>query len=85
MNYSTCPIANVNAPIERIWQLLADPNQYALWWDARTRSIIPAGPVQLSQHILAQASALGRSWDVHITVQAVMPEKHQLDLLTRLP
>ena len=85
MSFSTCPIATVNAPVERVWQFLAAPAAYALWWDARTRSIIPASPVQLSQHILAQASALGRSWDVHITVQAVMPEKHQLDLLTRLP
>jgi len=85
VSLTTCPIATIDAPVERVWQLLADPVRYADWWDAQTRSIIPEGPARPGQQILAQASAFGKWWDVHISVQAVTPEKRQLDLLTRLP
>jgi hypothetical protein len=85
MSFSTCPIATIDAPVDRVWRLLADPVRYADWWDAQTRSIIPEGPAQPGQQIFAQTIALGTRWDVHISVQAVSPEKRQLDLLTRLP
>jgi hypothetical protein len=85
MSFRTCPIATIDAPAARVWHLLADPVRYADWWDAQTCSIIPEGPAQPGQHIFAQTIALGRRWDVHISVQAVTPEKRQLDLLTRLP
>lgn len=85
MSFSTCPIAVVDAPVDQVWRLLANPAGYALWWDAQTRSIIPEGPAQPGQQIFAKTVEFGRSWDVHITIQAVTPEAHQLDLLTRLP
>lgn len=85
MSFSTCPIATVDAPVGRVWRLLADPSCYALWWDAQTHSIIPEGPAQPGQHIFARTVALGKRWDIHITVRAVTPEKHQLELVTRLP
>jgi len=85
MSFSTCPIATVDAPVEEVWRLLADPARYALWWEAQTRSITPEGPAQPGQQIFAQTVALGKRWDVHITVQVVTPEKHQLSLVTRLP
>jgi uncharacterized protein YndB with AHSA1/START domain len=75
MGFSTCPIGTVNAPVDQVWRLLADPMHYALWWDAQTRSIVPEGPAQPGQHIFAQTTALGKQWSVHLTVQAVMPEK----------
>ena len=34
MSFSACPIATVEAPVERVWSLLADPAHYARWWDA---------------------------------------------------
>ena len=85
MSFATCPIATVDAPVWRVWRLLADPGCYALWWDAQTHSIIPEGPAQPGQQILAHTVALGKRWDVHITVRAATPEKHQLELVTRLP
>ncbi len=85
MSFNTCPIATVEAPIEQAWQLLANPEQYARWWDAQTRSITPEGAAQPGQRIVAQTPAFGRWWAVDIGVQAVAPEKHQLDLQTRLP
>jgi hypothetical protein len=83
--FSACPIATVDAPIDQVWSLLANPAQYASWWDAQTRSIVPEGPAQPGQQVFAQTTALGIRWGVHSLVQAVAPEKCQLDLLTRLP
>jgi ligand-binding SRPBCC domain-containing protein len=85
MSFTACPIATVHAPVEQVWQLLADPSQYALWWDARTVSIMPEGPAQTGQQIFAHTTALGHEWAVHLTVQRVEPGTRQLDLLTQLP
>jgi len=85
MSLSTCPIATIDAPVERVWRLLFEPVRYDEWWDAHTVSIIPEGPAQAGQQIVAQTVGLGTRWDVHITVQDVMPEKRQMTLRTRLP
>ena len=64
MSISTCPIATVEAPVEQVWQLLADPYNYGLWWDAETCSIEPAGPAKSWQRISANESVrerLGRA------------------------
>ena len=85
MSLSTCPIATVEAPVERVWDLLADPGSYALWWDAETRSITPPGSATPGQRISAQTSALGKRWDVQVTVDDLDHARRQLDLTTRLP
>jgi len=87
MSLSTCPIATVEAPVEQVWQLLADPYNYALWWDAGTWtwSIEPPGPAKPGQRITARARALGKDWDVRITVASIDPDKRALDLTTQLP
>lgn len=85
MSLSTCPIAIVDAPVEQVWQLLADPCSYDLWWDAEARSIEPAGPARSGQRILARTRALGKEWDVQITVASIDPGKRALDLTTQLP
>ena len=85
MSLSTCPIATVHAPVERVWRLLADPSRYDLWWEAHTVSIIPEGPAQAGQQVIAYVGARGLKGAVHLTVQSVEPAKRQLDLLTKLP
>lgn len=85
MAVNVCPIASVNAPVETVWRLLSNPSAYALWWDAETRSIVPAGPAQPGQEIHAQTRGPGKAWDVHIVVNRVEAEKRQIDLKTRLP
>jgi hypothetical protein len=85
MSINTCPVATIDVPVALVWSLLADPRRYDLWWDAQTHSIVPEGPAQPGQQIVARTFALGKQWDVHATVQALTPEKHQLDLFTRLP
>ena len=82
---SVCPIATVNASTEQVWRLLSEPASYALWWDAETRSIAPAGFARPGQRISAQSKALGRQWDVNIVVVQVDEVKHHIDLTTMLP
>jgi len=86
MSFSTCPIAVVHAPAERVWDLLSEPANYDQWWDAQTRSIIPEGPAQPGQRIEAETTALGRQWNVvNITVEHIDHAQRVIDLTTRLP
>jgi hypothetical protein len=85
MSFYTCPVATIHAPLDKVWDLLSDPSRYALWWDAQTRSISPAGPAIAGQEILAQTKALGRTWSVHIQVENLDASRHTLQLNTALP
>jgi uncharacterized protein YndB with AHSA1/START domain len=85
MSLNACPIATVYAPVERVWALLADPRQYARWWDAETGTIEPDGPAQAGQVIHARSRALGRWWDVSFRIEAVDPDRHQIRLTASLP
>ena len=85
MSISTCPTATVEAHVEQVWQLLADPSNYGLWWEAETRSIEPAGPAKPGQRITAGTTALGKDWNFQITVESIDPQKHALELTTRMP
>ena len=85
MSLSVCPIATVHAPVEQIWALLSEPDCYARWWDAQTRSIAPKGAAQPGQKILAQSQAFAKVWNVTITVERVDSSKRQIDLTTSLP
>ena len=85
MGYYTCPIATVHAPPGHVWNLLSNPAQYALWWDARTCFISPEGPAISGQKILARSKALGREWDVQINVESVDEARHVLQLTSALP
>jgi hypothetical protein len=85
LSFSTCPIATVDAPVERVWSLLADPANYARWWDAETRSLTPEGPARPGQKIEAQTTGLGRLWAVRIEVGQVDEARHQIELTTMLP
>src|SRR4051812_1980556 len=85
MSLSVCPAARVEAPVERVWALLADPAQYDSWWDARVVRVEPAGVAQAGQLIRGRTRAFGREWPVSLRVVAVDPARHQLDLATTLP
>lgn len=85
MSISVCPIAIVNAPVEKVWGMLTHPEGYASWWDAETRSIVPPGVTQAGQVIYAQSKALGRNWNVTVRVDAVDAPHMHLGLTTSLP
>ena len=81
MSISTCPIATINAPTERVWELLSEPVNYDLWWDAQTRSIVPEGRAQAGQKVYAKASGL----NIFLTVDGVDESKHKIDFTTNFP
>jgi uncharacterized protein YndB with AHSA1/START domain len=81
MTLSTCPIATINAPIESVWKLLAEPANYDLWWDAKTRSIDPQGRAQEGQRVHAKAGG----FNIFLTVDAVDESKHKIDFTTKFP
>ena len=85
MSINACPIATVEAPVELVWQLLADPRNYELWWEEGLHLIDPAGPATPGQRISARTRALGKYWYVRITVGSIDPDKRTLDLTTQLP
>jgi hypothetical protein len=85
MPINVCPIARVQAPVERVWALLSDPAQYSTWWDATTQSIEPEGLVHIGQVVRATSRAFARQWDFKFTVLAVDEIHHTLDLHTNLP
>ena len=81
MTISTCPIAVINTPIERVWVLLAEPVNYDLWWDAKTCSIVPEGCAQMGQKVHAKAGG----FNIFLTVNAVDESKHKIDFTTKFP
>ncbi len=85
MSVNACPIATLKAPMEKVWRFLSVPENYALWWDAVTRSIVPDVPAQPGQFIHAETRALGRWWKVTLRVEKVDPLKHQIQLDASLP
>ena len=85
MTFSICPMATVAAPVESVWELLAEPSLYDEWYDARTQRIAPEGKATPGQVLYAKTSALGKTWDVTLTVKAVDPGKHQLQIDVALP
>jgi len=85
MSASVCPIATVHAPAEQVWRLLAEPANYAFWWDVQTQAIDPPGPAQPGQVIYAQTKALGKILKAAITVNEVEAQNHRIHMTTRLP
>jgi hypothetical protein len=85
MSISVCPITTIGAPVERVWSFLSEPANYALWWDAQTRRIVPEGSAQVGQKIYAQTRALGRQWDVTVLVEGIEPTNRRIHLKTSLP
>jgi hypothetical protein len=85
MGVSFCPLATIHAPVERVWSFLSEPANYALWWDAQTRSIVPEGSASPGQKICAGTSALGKDWNFLVTVDEVNELKRQIHLTTVFP
>jgi hypothetical protein len=85
MAVNVCPIARAAAPLEQVWALLARPSSYALWWDAQTDAIFPAGPAHPGQTVYAHSYATGRRWKVTTVVELIDAPHHRIQLITTLP
>ena len=85
MVVSVCPAANVAAPVEDVWELLAQPLNYDRWWDAHLERSVLEGPATPGQINYATTKALGKQWDVTIVVKSIQPARHQIQLDATLP
>ena len=80
---TACPFATADAPAAVVWSVL-DPARLDAWWDARTRSVTPAGPLAVGQRIEARAGPLGL-FRVTADVLEVDAAAYKLRLFLRLP
>jgi Polyketide cyclase / dehydrase and lipid transport len=83
MTVAVCPVALVDAPPDRVWQLLTAG--YETWADARVEEVQPPGPAAPGQRIRLSTSALGRWYGVLIEVLDVDAERRRLRLAVHLP
>jgi uncharacterized protein YndB with AHSA1/START domain len=81
---TACPIAVVEAPEERVWNLLTTPEGYSAWLDAELLRAEPPGAVVEGQRIFFRTRALGRWWPVSFRVGAV-DARRSLELTVDMP
>lgn len=86
MPISVCPAAVINAPGERVWELLNDPSSYGgIWPGLRLGLDEPPGPIQRDQVLVFVGSALLRRWTIRMRVEDVDAERRRLRLFVSLP
>jgi len=82
---SVCPVAVVAAPVEVVWANLVQWERYLEWAAVQVERLEPDGPATPGQTIHFAGQALGRTMRFIFKVEAVNPEKHQLDLHVFFP
>ena len=85
MVVSVCPVANVAASIEDVWELLALPSNYDRWWDAHLVRSVPEGPATPGQISYATTRGFGKQWDVSFVIKSINPDRHQIQFDVTLP
>lgn len=78
MAITACPATRVAAPVEYVWELLADLHRYDLWWDAKLTRVVPEGKAAPGQIAYAR---MGMTFKV----LAVDPEKHRIQVDAAIP
>jgi uncharacterized protein YndB with AHSA1/START domain len=85
MTVTVCPAATINAPIERVWQLLMDPRKWTDWSTGRLEAARPDGRLHAGQQLHFSARAFGKRWHAVTTVTSVAVERHSLELDVSVP
>jgi ligand-binding SRPBCC domain-containing protein len=85
MTVTVCPAATINAPIERVWQLLMDPRKWTEWSTGRLEAARPDGPLHAGQQLHFSSRAFGRRWHAVTTVTSVEVQRHSLDVEVSVP
>ena len=78
-------MAVVEAPVERVWDLVTSPDEYGRWTDATLVGAEPPGAARSGQRLRLMTSALGHAFRVDMSVLDVDAERRSLRLLIRLP
>ena len=85
MGLTVCPAAIVAAPVEVVWENLVHWERYAEWAGVQVERSEPAGPAATGQTIYFAGKAFGRTLRFIFKVEAVNPERHELDLHVFFP
>ncbi len=78
-------MAVVEAPVDRVWDLVTTPEEFGRWTDATLVGAEPPGRTLSGQRLRLVSSALGHAFRVDMTVLDVDTERRSLRLLIRLP
>lgn len=86
MAISTCPVANVAAPVEDVWELLMHPARYDdRWWDIQIEQVVPEGAATAGQIMKASSRAMGIRARVNLAIEAVDPGRRQMRFSVHFP
>ncbi|MHB8595367.1 MAG: SRPBCC family protein [Ktedonobacteraceae bacterium] len=84
MSLNVCPAAIIAAPVEVVWEM-AQPANLSKWIDGRIERIEPEGPMAIGQTIYVTSRGFGRNWHATLTVEKVLPERHQFGMYGVFP
>ncbi len=84
-SHSYCPAAIVAAPVETVWELLSETKGRDEWWHAQTVRVVPDGEGSPGQVLHLRVSRFGVTLNRTIRVEAVNPQKHQIQFTVALP
>jgi uncharacterized protein YndB with AHSA1/START domain len=85
VSVSVCPSALVDAPVERVWDLLTRPEGFDLWSEAALVAAEPEGRAHAGQLLHLVTRSLGWAFAITIEVLEVDAEHRRLHLLVDLP
>jgi hypothetical protein len=85
MSYASCPTAIVNAPVEIVWALLADPAGWGHVFDVRINSVDPPGPAVAGQKIMGETGPRLFHLKLAFRVIETDAERHRLVMDIKLP
>jgi hypothetical protein len=75
----------VQAPAERVWELLMNPFGYGEFWDLTIERLEPSGPATTGQKFVGVTRGLCREWEIVGEVVEVDVERRQIHFRTMLP
>jgi uncharacterized protein YndB with AHSA1/START domain len=85
MTLNVCPADTVDAPLERVWELLMHPAGYGRFWDLTVERVEPEGPAAVGQRFAGWSRALCRRWRVEAEILEVDPKDHHILFRMTLP
>jgi hypothetical protein len=82
---TNCPTALIEAPVQRVWQLLTDPETWPSFYDLRVMRIEPPGLATAGQRVFGESGPRWLHLAVTLTFTAVDASQGKLELIVQLP
>src|SRR6266849_1730513 len=87
MTLNVCPADTVQAPVERVWDLLMQPAGYGRFWEFTVERVEPEGPAMVGQKFAGWTKPLCRRWRWRLDgeIQELDAERHHILFHMSLP